>query len=191
MWRQMKNVAEKSINDALGKTLLGYVTLESQTPYPYSTRPIYSERWNETVENAISNAADGAQANMGIGYASQQQIALSINTIFCNLLDAKTLKVTKRLAGKTANILHYNLVIQYREILEHAYRIEPEEQPIATAEIRLNGRHWEAVQVRGIHNQVADQATFTAAILLANHYTEAWAKMQRSEHDTYRMVPAP
>ena len=71
------------------------------------------------------------------------------------------------------------------------FTIEREEKPIATAEIRLNGRHWEAVQVRGIHNQAADQATFTTAILLANHYTEAWATMQRSEHDTYRMVPAP
>ena len=129
VWQQMKSVAEKSINDALSETLLGYVTPESKDRYPYSPRPIYSERWDKTVEEAISNTAQGARASMGIGYASQQKIALSMNTIFCNFLDTETLKATKRLAGKTANILHYNLVIQYREILEHAYRIEPNAVP--------------------------------------------------------------
>lgn len=129
VWQQMKSVAEKSINDALGETLLGYVTPESKNQYPYSPRPIYSERWNKTVEDAISSTAQGARASLGIGYASQQQTALSMNTIFCKFLDAETLKVTKRLAGKTANILHYNLVIQYREILEQAYRIEPNAVP--------------------------------------------------------------
>ena len=124
VWKQMKHVAEKSIHDALGETLLGYVTPESQNLSPYPPRPIYSERWNQTVEDAISSTAQGARASMGMGYVTQKQITLSMNTIFCKFLDAETLKATKRLAGKTANILHYNLVIQYREILENAYQIE-------------------------------------------------------------------
>ena len=91
-----------------------------------------------TVEETATRTANGAMATLGLGYIKPSEINRYAHAALYKFLDSDILTVTRRIAGCMASIEHYNFFVHNRELMEAAFKINPNATTLWASYLMLN-----------------------------------------------------